>query len=83
MVVPLAQESGEICTAQVVLQPISFKSDRMLSPQGRMKPHGESLPQRLIAHARIGFPRHPKIATAAKPDSGPNGDNLAGLAIAD
>ena len=31
MVVPLAMESGEICTGQVILQPISLKSDRLLS----------------------------------------------------
>ena len=31
MVVPLAMESGEICTGQVILQPISLKSDRLLA----------------------------------------------------
>ena len=30
MVVPLAMESGEICTGQVILQPIPLKSDRLL-----------------------------------------------------
>ena len=30
MVVPLALESGELCTGQVILQPISLKSDRLL-----------------------------------------------------
>ena len=30
MVVPLAMESGEICTGQIILQPISLKSDRLL-----------------------------------------------------
>ena len=30
MVVPLAMENGEICTGQVILQPISLKSDRLL-----------------------------------------------------
>ena len=30
MVVPLVQENGEICTGQVILQPISLKSDRLL-----------------------------------------------------
>ena len=34
MVVPLAQESGEICTGQVILQPISFKPDRLLKRGG-------------------------------------------------
>ena len=29
MVVPLAQGNGEICIAQVILQPISLKSDRL------------------------------------------------------
>jgi hypothetical protein len=33
MVVPLARKSGEICTAQLILQPISFKSDRLLNSQ--------------------------------------------------
>ena len=31
MVVPLALESGELCTGQVILQPISLKSDRLLA----------------------------------------------------
>ena len=31
MVVPLALESGEICTGRIVLQPISLKSDRLLA----------------------------------------------------
>ena len=30
MVVPLALESGELCTGQVILQPIPLKSDRLL-----------------------------------------------------
>ena len=30
MVVPLAMESGELCTGQVILQPISLESDRLL-----------------------------------------------------
>ena len=30
MVVPLALESGELCTGQIILQPISLKSDRLL-----------------------------------------------------
>ena len=30
MVVPLARESGEICTGQINLQPILLKSDRLL-----------------------------------------------------
>ena len=30
MVVPLAPKSGEICTGQIILQPISLKSDRLL-----------------------------------------------------
>ena len=32
MVVPLAQKSGEICTGQVILQPILLKPDRLLVP---------------------------------------------------
>ena len=31
MVVPLALESGELCAGQVILQPISLKSDRLLA----------------------------------------------------
>jgi hypothetical protein len=31
MVVPLAQKSGEICTGQVILQPIPLKTDRLLA----------------------------------------------------
>ena len=31
MVVPLALESGELCTGQVILQPISLMSDRLLA----------------------------------------------------
>ena len=30
MVVPLAMESGELCTGQVILQPISLESSRLL-----------------------------------------------------
>ena len=30
MLVPLAMESGEICTGRVILQPISLKSDKLL-----------------------------------------------------
>ena len=29
----IAQKSGEICTGQTDLQPISFKSDRLLAPE--------------------------------------------------
>jgi hypothetical protein len=29
MVVPLAMEGGEICTGQLILQPISLKPDRL------------------------------------------------------
>ena len=32
MVVPLAKETGEICTGQVILQPISLKPDWLLEP---------------------------------------------------
>ena len=35
MVVPLAMESGGICTGQVILQPISLKSDRLLDATGQ------------------------------------------------
>lgn len=31
MVVPLAMEGREICTGQIILQPISLKSDRLLA----------------------------------------------------
>jgi hypothetical protein len=31
MVVPFAPKTGEICTVQIVLQPIPFKSDRLLA----------------------------------------------------
>ena len=31
MVVPLAMENGEICTGQIILQPIFLKSDRLLA----------------------------------------------------
>ena len=43
MVVPLAMESGEICTGQLILQPISLKSDRLLDHD--------------FLHARDGIPR--------------------------
>ena len=31
MVVPLAMEGGEICTGQIILQPITLESDRLLT----------------------------------------------------
>ena len=37
MVVPLAQKSGRICTVQIILQPIPFKSDRLLAKTRRWK----------------------------------------------
>jgi 23S rRNA pseudouridine2457 synthase len=44
MVVPLAMEGGEICTGQIILQPISLKSDRLLARQKMLirfnKPYG-------------------------------------------
>ena len=36
MVVPLALESGELCTGQVILQPISLKSDRLLAMNNKI-----------------------------------------------
>jgi hypothetical protein len=35
MVVPFAPKNEEICTAQLILQPIPFKSDRLLGKEDK------------------------------------------------
>jgi hypothetical protein len=39
MVVPFAPKTGEICTVQIILQPIPFKSDRLLGATKQQIPH--------------------------------------------
>ncbi len=43
MVVPLAQRSGKICTGQIILQPISLESDRLLAFPLFQLPHESRL----------------------------------------
>ena len=49
IVVLFVQESGEICTGQVILQPILLKSDRLLVPGKAIAAAPYCLDQRVMA----------------------------------
>ena len=60
MVVPLAMESGEICTGQIILQPISLKETPIKSFD-RLRTNGNLLIPFVVSlsnHFQIRFNRH-------------------------